>query len=141
MARAAVEPINAAPGGAKAPKQKEEKPHYEFFGPPGALCLMLGLPSVLFAMYAACNAHQCVSLNPLGDSFLKVAWDSAWRALHYGQLVDSRAIALFVGWFALHVLLYYVLPGQIVDGVPLDAKGTRLKYPLNGQSESKRRVA
>ena len=31
------------------------------------------------------------------------------------------------------VLLYFILPGQVVDGVPIDAKGTRLKYPLNGR--------
>jgi len=32
----------------------------------------------------------------------------------------------------VQVVLYYVLPGEVVSGVPLDAKGTRLKYPLNG---------
>lgn len=33
------------------------------------------------------------------------------------------------------VLLYFILPGQVVEGVPIDAKGTRLKYPLNGRHD------
>lgn len=34
------------------------------------------------------------------------------------------------------MVLYFVLPGEVADGVALDAKGTRLKYPLNGQAKS-----
>jgi delta14-sterol reductase len=47
-------------------------------------------------------------------------------------LLSLHAVLLYLGWFALHVALYFILPGEVVDGVALDSKGTKLKYPLNG---------
>lgn len=61
------------------------------------------------------------------------------RSFFYQYLYSPEAIVLYLGWFALHVVLYFVLPGRVVEGTPVDEKGNKLKYPLNGQRESTRR--
>jgi hypothetical protein len=103
--------------------------------PPGAIALMVFLPCVVFGLYFACNADQCVSLNPLSPVFLKGSFPFAGhsvRSFADKYLLSSEAALLYVGWFALQVVLYFVLPGRVVEGVPIDSRGTRLRYPLNG---------
>lgn len=115
-----------------------EQPHiqYEFMGPPGAALMLVALPSLIFTLYFACNATQCVSINPFGDAFLQGRSPFAGHSvLSFTQtyLYSPQAIIVYLAWFALQVVLYFILPGKIVDGVALDAKDTRLKYPINGQ--------
>ena len=40
---------------------------------------------------------------------------------------------VYVGWLLLHCVLYVLVPGGEVQGVPLDRHGNRLTYPTNGQ--------
>jgi protein-S-isoprenylcysteine O-methyltransferase Ste14 len=42
-----------------------------------------------------------------------------------------EAAAVYLGWVAVQALLYVVLPGRTVEGLPL-IDGTRLRYRLNG---------
>ncbi len=53
-----------------APKHSGKHVKYEFFGPPGAITLLIFLPLVLFGLYFACNETQCISLNPFSSVFL-----------------------------------------------------------------------
>lgn len=119
------------------------QPHYEFQGPPGAIVLLVSLPLVIAGLYFGCNGDRCVSLNPLSDEFLggltldtllttPLTFVDAQRFFFtYLWSVDTWLI--YLCWFFGHVLLYFILPGRVVEGVTLDAAGTKLKYPLNGK--------
>jgi hypothetical protein len=37
----------------------------------GALSMLIFLPLTIFGLYFACNDQQCISLNPLSDTFLQ----------------------------------------------------------------------
>lgn len=48
-------------------------------------------------------------------------------------LLSLEAVCLYLFWFFMHVALYFILPGRVVQGVVLDSTGARLNYPLNGK--------
>lgn len=102
------------------------------------------------------------SLRSFANAYL-LSWQAVrvfvgWFALHvrisvtararqsrsaHGMAIDSSflcsslsRVRLIACHTHIQVLLYFILPGQVVDGVPIDAKGTRLKYPLNGQTRA-----
>jgi protein-S-isoprenylcysteine O-methyltransferase Ste14 len=57
-------------------------------------------------------------------------------AADFGAFVASivptvEAAVVYGGWLLLQVLLYVVLPGPVVEGLPL-VDGSRLKYRING---------
>ena len=126
---------SAAGNGKKS--HHHDQPHFEFGGPLGAIAMLIFLPVTVFALYFGCNADQCVSLNPLSTSFLHVSKNPfaghTLTSFFYKYLYSPEAIVLYLAWFALHIVLYFILPCKTADGVALDAKGTKLKYPLNGQ--------
>ncbi|BFZ53301.1 erg24, C-14 sterol reductase [Savitreella phatthalungensis] len=85
---------------------------FEFFGPPGALAVTLLTPAFTYILYAVCNE---------GPPRIPQKWFSL------------EASALYTGWFALHVILWLVLPGKWVEGQRL-RDGTILEYKMNGLS-------
>lgn len=137
LSRSSSGKTSAAHGSSNA--KSHHDPHFEFGGPLGAVAMLIFLPLTVFGLYFGCNADQCVSLNPLSTSFLHVAKNPlaghTASSFFDKYLYSPEAIVLYLAWFALHVVLYFVLPGKTAEGVALDAKGTKLKYPLNGQQQ------
>lgn len=92
--------------------------NYEFMGPVGTFVLSLGLPAVVFCLYAFCNAQHCgLSLPP---SF--PCRQSFW---------NPHAYAIVIAWFVFHAIIYMSPLGERVKGTVL-RDGSRLSYNING---------
>jgi hypothetical protein len=104
--------------------QAKPAPHYEFMGPPGALGTMVFLPILVVGLPIICNTQACpvLSLEALQASL--PSWQDLFRA-------DAYYVTL--AWFALHALLYVVVPGPVFDGTAIkQLNGAKLKYTCNG---------
>ncbi|ORY80944.1 ergosterol biosynthesis ERG4/ERG24 [Protomyces lactucae-debilis] len=94
--------------------------HFEFFGPVGAAAVTIGTPLLTYWLFLACTPTHCATaslpiLPPLQD------------------FLTLQACGLYAAWFLLLMALYYLLPGEQVQGQPL-VTGTKLSYKINGFS-------
>jgi delta14-sterol reductase len=106
---------------------------YEFLGPPGALCVTLGVPLITYLLYFGCSEHSggCpprhLPLEALQRHTLSALSSRQWWA----NLWDTHAALLYLAWYAFCVISWAVLPGDWVEGVVLRTGG-RKKYKING---------
>lgn len=109
---------SAAAGGDRVGSMNPRTRRYEFCGPLGALCMMLGLPATVVGLYVFCNASSCSLLR--------------YPSLPtYPQLYHSLAFPIVVAWFVFHMLIYLSPLGRIVKGTNV-RDGARLSYKING---------
>ncbi|EIN12735.1 ERG4/ERG24 ergosterol biosynthesis protein [Punctularia strigosozonata HHB-11173 SS5] len=105
---------------------------YEFFGPPGALFVTLSVPLTTYGLYYTCSETSggCpppLSLLPL--RFLDAVGDvEFWKSLW-----DTKAAAIYFGWYAFCVLAWAIIPGDWVEGVTM-RNGEKKKYKINAFS-------
>ncbi|KAG9099497.1 erg24, C-14 sterol reductase [Ceratobasidium sp. 370] len=106
--------------------------HYEFFGPPGAALVSLGVPIAIYALYFTCSEASGGCPPPLWAlpvNFVRSVQDLDWWA----SLFDAKATAAYFAWYAFTVVAWAVLPGDWVEGVQLRSGG-RLSYKINAFS-------
>ncbi|EPY50268.1 C-14 sterol reductase Erg24 [Schizosaccharomyces cryophilus OY26] len=101
----------------KEPKEFE----YEFFGPTGALAVFLLTTVVLFGLYFGCNENGCPAYP---QKILSMIYDA--------KFIDVYSFQLYLCWLGALILAWHVLPGEWVKGTPIDEKGSRLDYKMNG---------
>lgn len=106
--------------------------HYEFFGPPGALAVSLGVPFLTYALYFGCNEASGGCPPPVSDIL-----DRLGKALSspewWASLWDTRAALTYLAWYAYCVAAWAILPGDWIDGVVM-RNGQRKKYKINAFS-------
>lgn len=105
--------------------------HYEFLGPPGALFIILAVPTTTYALYFACS-EQTGGCPPRLDTFVPNIIDSVGDVNWWKGLWDTQATAIYFAWYAFCVVAWGILPGDWVDGVTLRTGGT-IKYKINGK--------
>ena len=103
---------------------------YEFFGPPGALLVTLGVPITTYALYFGCS-EQTGGCPPALPSIIPNIIDSAGDPRWWKGLWDTQATLLYFAWYAFCVVSWKVLPGDWVEGVTLRT-GDKIKYKING---------
>lgn len=106
--------------------------HFEFFGPPGALAVTLGVPFLSYALNLGCSERLAACPPPLKfipGFLLATVEDSNW----WSSLWDTKVVLVYAGWYAFCVAAWAVLPGDYVEGLPLRTGGTK-KYKINGSS-------
>jgi hypothetical protein len=91
---------------------------------PTALATMIAIPIVAYYLYFS------VAFN---DGGLLPSPDADWQAFLRSVVPTVEVAVVYLGWLAFQALLFLVLPGRIVDGLPLE-DGSRLRYKLNGLS-------
>ncbi|KAI5293614.1 erg24, C-14 sterol reductase, partial [Ascosphaera acerosa] len=124
----------AEPLPAQRAQDKAEHHDYEFFGPPGAVFIIVVLPIVVYALAFVCNdvsgcpAPSLLSPRSLTWSLLKqeIAWPEQGLAGLYSQHVFNWVLA----YYGLLLFLQVFFPGTIVEGVVLSCGG-RHQYKLN----------
>jgi len=116
---------------------EEEKHGYEFGGPIGAFLISFGLPIGCYAFTFLCNdVSGCPIPSLLHPSTLtldKIIAETGWPG--FSGLVTPAAFIATVGYYALSLALYVLLPAQEVDGSVLKT-GARLKYRFNAFSSA-----
>lgn len=106
--------------------------------------MVLGLPIATYLFFFECNRIAC--LDFIGLPYL-VKLVSPYEVLRLLPSVSSsssnssllsslfsfRASVAYVIWFALNVMLYFVIPvNAMAIGAPLPIGTARLQYPING---------
>jgi len=72
--------------------------------------------------------YFCIAFN---DAAILPNAGSDWAGFFAAIIPTFEALAIYVGWFAGQALLHGILPGRLVQGLPLE-DGSRLRYRLNG---------
>ena len=104
---------------------------YEFFGPIGALAVSLGVPTLAYALYFACNEQNgcpptdTVLIHNLVNSVQTLSW---WKGLW-----DTEATLMYLAWYAFCIVAWFILPGDWVQGTTLRTGG-KVSYKINGAS-------
>lgn len=115
----------------------------------GAALISFGLPIGCYAFAFLCNdVSGCPAPSLLSPHRLftppalstQPGWQHALETLKkevawpgFAGLLNAEAAIGALGWYALSLALYVVLPAHEVEGVELRSGG-RLKYRLNGTS-------
>lgn len=110
--------------------------HYEFLGPPGALAITIGLPSIVYALYFTCSEASggcSPSLWSLPADLFRAVGDKNW----WLSLFDAKASIAYAAWYAYTVAAWYFLPGEWIEGTEL-RNGGRIKYKINGRPRFRR---
>ncbi|KAH8692829.1 c-14 sterol reductase [Talaromyces proteolyticus] len=111
-----------------------EKRGYEFGGPLGAFGIVFILPILVYCFAFFCNdISGCPAPSLLHPSTL--TWDRlkeeiGWPDEGLMGIYNTRVTLWVLSYYALHIVLQIVLPGQVVEGVPL-ACGGRHIYKFN----------
>lgn len=98
---------------------------YEWCGPAGAVCLVLGLPLLVLLLNSFCTADSCVLIGQIPDT-LHLARSTIAHALP----MVPKAIAMECAWLAAHAVFYLLPIGRVVQGTTL-RNGEVLSYRLN----------
>ncbi|KAJ9663979.1 erg24, C-14 sterol reductase [Neophaeococcomyces mojaviensis] len=112
-----------------------EAPHgYEFGGPLGAFGITFGLPVLVYSFFFLCNdvsgcpAPALLSPNTLTLDKLKA--QTPWPEDGLWGLHDTKVTLWVSAYYFLSLFLYFLLPGEEVEGQQL-ACGGRHMYKFN----------
>ncbi|EPX73242.1 C-14 sterol reductase Erg24 [Schizosaccharomyces octosporus yFS286] len=106
-------------------KGKPKEFQYEFFGPIGALIVVMMTTTVVFGLYFGCNENGCPAHTQKIISMIQNT-----------TFIDAYSFQLYLCWLGALILAWHVLPGEWVKGLPINEKGTRLEYKMNGFATS-----
>ncbi|KAI0004504.1 ERG4/ERG24 ergosterol biosynthesis protein [Russula compacta] len=105
---------------------------YEFFGPPGAFAITLGVPFLTYVLYFTCNESSggCPSpIQTLYPSLVQAVSDPAF----WWKLWDPKAFSIYYSWYIFCLVSWAVLPGDWVQGTQL-RNGKYQQYKINAFS-------
>ena len=102
--------------------------HYEFLGPPGALAISIGVPTMTYALYFGCSEQTGGCPPPIDTGVvIDTLSDPSW----WKSLWDTEATIAYLAWYAFTVVAWFILPGDWVEGIPM-RNGQTKKYKING---------
>ncbi|ORZ08679.1 ergosterol biosynthesis ERG4/ERG24 [Absidia repens] len=112
---------------------------YEFGGPLGVSAMMIGFPCLMYYFWVCLEYHQGKLIYP--SSLLSLgAWqtflvEDLWAKIKLGAAPTWTAFFIYGGYTLFSFILAYVMPGPVVEGLPIPSlKGERLRYLCNGLS-------
>ncbi|KAJ7674454.1 ERG4/ERG24 ergosterol biosynthesis protein [Mycena rosella] len=114
----------------KQPLLNPRTTSYEFLGPPGALLITLGVPSLTYGLYFGCSEESggCPPKLVLSRIFLSLADPEWWKGLW-----DAQAALIYLAWYTFCIVSWAILPGERVEGTTLRT-GAKKTYKINAFS-------
>jgi delta24(24(1))-sterol reductase len=94
--------------------------HYEFGGPLGVMGMMLGFPCLMYYFWVCLEYHQGHFIYPPSLSQFK-PWllNEIWNKIELDAFPTVWAIKVYMGYVLFSFVLAYVMPGPIVEGLPI----------------------
>ncbi|KAF2271931.1 ERG4/ERG24 ergosterol biosynthesis protein [Westerdykella ornata] len=121
----------------RAASVPQQKPAYEFFGPPGAALISFGLPLFCYVLTFFCNdISGCPAPSLLHPSTLtleQLKREVGWPG--FSGLLNTNAVVGTTAYYLLNLALYAFLPADTPEGTELRTGG-RLKYRFNAFSSA-----
>ncbi|CAO3663395.1 hypothetical protein G6F70_005688 [Rhizopus microsporus] len=116
-------------------KKLDNEVVYEFGGPLGALGMMLGFPCLMYYFWVCLEYYQGSLITPSSftkEGIVEFVADIVSK-VKMGAAPTPIAIKIYMGFVLYSFLCAYLLPGPVVEGLPLPSlKGGKLKYLCNG---------
>ncbi|KAL1957852.1 hypothetical protein VTO42DRAFT_5417 [Malbranchea cinnamomea] len=113
----------------------QERPKYEFGGPPGAAAITFGLPALMYVFYFTCNdVSGCPApalLEPTTLTWEKLKAQIPWPEDGIWGFASWKVTWWLLAYYALSLVLYRVLPATEVVGTKLRGEDRGLKYRFN----------
>ncbi|RCI00618.1 hypothetical protein CU097_015810 [Rhizopus azygosporus] len=107
----------------------------EFGGPIGVTLMMLGFPSLMYYFWVCLEYHQGHLILPDDSNLSTWFTNEIMEKIKLGASPSWYAFKVYMGYVAFSFVLAYIMPGPIVEGLPVPSlKGNKLKYLCNGLS-------
>ncbi|KAK6719582.1 Delta(14)-sterol reductase erg24b [Fusarium graminearum] len=115
-----------------------DSPRYEFGGPLGATGIVFGLPILMQVLYLGCNdVSGCPApalLDPKTLSWAKLKSQIPWPQEGLSGFMSWEVTRWLFAYYFLSLMLYRIMPAQIVLGTKLRESGKPLEYRFNSFS-------
>ncbi|THU98299.1 ERG4/ERG24 ergosterol biosynthesis protein [Dendrothele bispora CBS 962.96] len=110
---------------------------YEFFGPIGALVIIVTVPIIIYGLYFGCSEETggCPPvgwLSALTEISQLLSTRGWWETLML-RLWDAEAMIYYSAWYLFCVIAWAILPGATIEGKPL-RNGEVKEYTANAFS-------
>lgn len=103
---------------------------YEFMGPPGALGISVLVPFFTYFFALGCDERGCPPTPVI--PFFEQGFRAALTYDFWSSLWDTKAMAVYLAWYAWIVIAWATIPGPWVEGSKL-RNGEKLFYKINGE--------
>lgn len=122
-----------ATNGKKASKSGDEHTEYDFGGPVGVTCMMIGFPLLMWYLWICATYYDGQFTIPVeGETFKEFVTVRLYGHWYEGAFPTLKAWAIVWGFFVFEAILYVTLPGVYTQGLPLEHLGNkRLPYYCN----------
>ncbi len=88
-------------------------PHFLY---PKSAVTVVSLPIVIYALHFICNADHCLNFTGSASQSLQRTWASMRS---YSYWPSHEGLSIFLGWMLLQLLMQLLLPGETVQGCPV----------------------
>ncbi|KAI8384383.1 ergosterol biosynthesis ERG4/ERG24 [Radiomyces spectabilis] len=100
--------------------------------------MMTCFPALMYYFWVCLEYHQGKLLVPSQwtiEALTDFFWHDIWAKIQVGAYPTTAAVKIYMGYVTLSFILAYIMPGPIVEGLPIPSlKGKKLKYLCNGLS-------
>lgn len=99
----------------------------EFGGPIGVTLMMLGFPSLMYYFWVCLEYHQGHLILPDDSNLSTWFTNEVMEKIKLGASPSWYAFKVYMGYVAFSFVLAYIMPGPIVEGLPVPSlKGNKV---------------
>lgn len=95
---------------------------YEFGGPIGVVCMMLGFPSLMYYFWVCLEYHQGRIITPTSytkEGIIQFILEEIVAKVQLGAAPTLAAAKIYLGFVLYSAILAYTMPGPVIEGLPL----------------------
>lgn len=95
---------------------------YEFGGPIGVFCMMLGFPCLMYYFWVSLEYHQGKIYLPTAftkDAIVQFVLEEVVAKVKEGAAPTWVATKIYMGFVLYSAICAYVMPGPVINGLPL----------------------